>query len=285
MAAPVVEEAQGPGSPAVVVLHGERSHAACDALVGIGHRVGHRPGLRGVEVHHIDVGPHVPRLRNLIAQLGITAVLLESHVGAVPVGAVVRAADHRREPSLADAVRRFRLQCVIGAVADVGISLHALLAHPAGDDVHHAAHRVRTVEHRCRAAQHFDPFGHQRLVGIGDRVSHQPHVLRVPVDEHHQPPRASAQPAQGDASRGAVRHAVAHDPACGGEQPRNLLGQGRQQRRLQALFDLLPADHRHGHRQVADVRRIARPRHDDRVDLHVLLRRGFRLRRHGVYRE
>ena len=57
----------------------------------------------------IDVGADVPCRAERIAQLGKSPRLLESHVGAVAVRAVIRQVDGRGEASLAQTVRRFGL--------------------------------------------------------------------------------------------------------------------------------------------------------------------------------
>ena len=227
----------------------------------------------------VHIGASVPAAADFVARLGVPAVLFEAHVGAVAVRAVVRAGHDAREAAFADAVGQFGLQGVPGAVAHVETGSHALLALPAGDDVDHPAHGVRAVEHRRWAAHHLDPLGEHRLVGVGDRMAEQPHVLRMPVDQHeHLGRRPSADAAQADASGRAVRDAVAHHAASRDEQPRNLLREQRKYRRLLPADDLVAPHDRHRHRQVADVRGVARPRHHHRVDRDVL-RRLFRLLR------
>ena len=117
---------------------------------------------------------------------------------------------------------------------------------------------VRAVEYRGGAAHDLDPVGQHRLVGVGDGMAHQPHVLGMPVDEHQQSRRgasrrSAADAAQGHLPRRAARNAVAHQAASGDEQPRDLLGQRRQQRRLETLLDFLPVDDGNGHRKMPDV--------------------------------
>ena len=221
----------------------------------------------------VHIGASVPAAADLVADLGISAVLLETHVGAVAVRAVVRAGHDAREAAFADAVGCFGLQGVPRAVAHVQVGFHAFLALPAGDDVDHPAHGVRAVEHRRRSAHHLDPLGEHRLVGVGDRMAEQPHVLRMPVDQHeHLGRRPSADAAQADASGRAVRDAVTHHAASRDEQPRNLFREQRKHRCLLPADDFVAVHDRHRHRQVADVRGVARPRHHHRVDRDVLRR-------------
>ena len=176
------------------------------------------------------------------------------------VRAVVRSCQRAAEAARLHAVRQLGLQRVVRTVARMQIGFHAVFGHLAGDDVDDAAHRVRAVEHRRRPPDHLDPFGQHRLIGVGDRMPHQPHVLRVAVDEHQQAGRrtsglaAVADAAQGHLPGGPRRHAVAHHAASGGEQPRNPRCERGQQRRLAVGLDPPAADDRDGHRQMPDVR-------------------------------
>ena len=188
------------------------------------------------------------------------------------VGTVVRTAHHAGEAAGLDAVGEFGLQRVVGAVGGVERRFDSLLLHLAGDDVDDAAHGVGAVEHRCRTAQHFDALGQHRLVGVGNGVAHQSHVLRMAVDQHHKSGGGqsglgcSAYAAQRELACRTRRHAVAHDAAAGGEESRHLFGQQGQQRLFMALFDLPAVDRRYGHRQVADVGAVAGARDNDAVD-------------------
>ena len=137
-------------------------------------------------MREVYVGVDVPLLRNPIAQLGIASILLESHILTVSVGAIVRSGDRTGETPVFQLVRGFGLQRVVGAVTGVDIGFHAVFDHFSRHDVDHAAHGVRTVQHRSGAAHHFDPVGQHRLVGIGNGMPHQPHVLGMAVDQHQQ---------------------------------------------------------------------------------------------------
>ena len=254
MSPPVVEEAQGSGSLAVVVAQCERRHAARNTLSVVEN--GRRNGTRipGVEMRKVHVGVEIPRLGNPVAQLGVTAVLLEAHVPAMPVGAVVRAGYRTRKTSCPNLIRNLGFERIVGAVTGMEVGFHPVLVHAARHDIDDAAHGVRAVQHRSGAAHDLDPVGQHRLVGVGDRMPHQPHVLGMSVDQHQQSRRGtSADAAQRHLSGGSARNAVSHDAASRDEQSRNLLGQRRQQRRPESLGDLLPPDDGNGHRQVSDV--------------------------------
>ena len=214
----------------------------------------------------IDVGADVPCRAERIAQLGKSPRLLESHVGAVAVRAVIRQVDGRGEASLAQTVRRFGLQCVVGAVSQLHVGLHAVVGHLPRDDVYHASHGVRTVEYGCGPAQYLDALGRGRTVGIGYGVPHKAHILRMAVDEHHHTSRSAAQTTQRHGTRGASRDAVSHNAARGDEQTGDLFRQHGQQGGLHRPFDRLSVDRRDGHRQVADVGTVAGSGDDHLVD-------------------
>ena len=114
--APVIKETQGTGSAAVIVRQRNGSHATRHPLVGIEQRVGDGTRIRRIEMRDIHIGPHVPVSRNLVSEFGITAVLLEPHVGTVAVRPVIRTAHDTRKPSTADTVGHLRLEGIIGAV-------------------------------------------------------------------------------------------------------------------------------------------------------------------------
>ena len=265
--APVVEETGGSRCLLVFVFHGKRGHAAGDALVAFEQRSAHRARVGGVEVGHVYVAAQVPVAGYLIAQFGIAAVLFEAHVFAVAVGAVVRAADETRKLALPDAVGHLALQGVERAVSQVDVGLHPLLVHAAGDDVDDTAHGIRAIEHRGRSAQYLHPLGHERLVGIGDGVSEDAGILRVAVDEHHQPARAAAQSAQRDVPGSAARYAVTHDTPRGHEESGYLLGDYRQHRGLHALLDFFAVDDRDGEGQMPHVGFVAGTGHHHLVDM------------------
>lgn len=89
MMAPVIEEANGTRGLLIMILHCQRRHATCNALVAVDQRRTCRSGIRGIEMGHVHVTPHIPVVSHLIAQFGISTVLLESHVRSMAVRAVV----------------------------------------------------------------------------------------------------------------------------------------------------------------------------------------------------
>ena len=242
----------------MVVLEGEGGHAAGDALVCILEGFAEAPGLGGVEVGDVHICPHVPMRGEFISQLGVSAVLLESQVAAVSVGAVVGEGEYAGEFAGMDAVGELGFQGVPGAVADAGIGADALLVHPAGDDIDHTSHGIGAVEDGCRSPKDFHPFSHEGLGSVGNGVPEEPHVLRVPVDKHHEAGGGAAQAAEGDAPGCAVGDPVAHDAAGGDEEPGHLFREYGQKGGLQALFYLLPPDDGNGEGEVADVGGVAR---------------------------
>ncbi len=261
MMSEIVEAAHRTRGALVAVADRERSHAARDRLVGVLERLCDRARLRGIEMRHIDIGGDIPLRREIVAQLGIAAVLLERHVRAVAVGAVVRSTDHGGNATLVYSVGRLGLDRVVRPVACVKGRMDALLGL-ARNDIDHTAHGIRAVQHRGGTTQDLHPLRHESLVGVGDRVPHQPHILRVAVDKHHQLPRAAAQTAQGDSTRPAARHAVTHHTTGGSEKTRDLLRKQRKQRGLVALLDSRTGDNTHSFREMTDVRTAACARND-----------------------
>ena len=205
----------------------------------------------------VGIGADVPLFGEVVAELGISAELFKGEVGAVPVGAIVGKRRDGGKAADADAVGGFGFKRVVGAIARADIGADAVLVHAAGDDVDHAAHGVGAVKHGGRTAEHFYALSQEGLGGVGDGMPEEPHVLGMPVDEHHEPPGAAAKPAQGDAPGSPVGHAVSHDAARGNEQPGDLLGEDGEQRRLQALLNGFPSEDGDGEGEVADVGLVA----------------------------
>ena len=232
--APVIEEAHGAGSTVVTIFQCEGGHAACDARVVVYIRIVGFAGIGGIEAGDVHVAPQLPGVAEVVSQFGIAAILLKLHVVTVSVGTVVRAGHHAAETPFPHAVGDFRLQGVVGTVSYLRIGFHPVLLHLAGDDVDNPAHCIGPIEDGGGTAQHFHPFGHHALVGVGDGMPHQAHVLRVSVYQHQQAGRRSsgcvysgAYPAQAHASCGSRGYAVAHDAAACGEKSGHLLGQCR----------------------------------------------------------
>ena len=272
--APVIEEAHGAGSAVVTIFQCEGGHAACDARVVVYIRIVGFAGIGGVEAGDVHVAPQLPGVAEVVSQFGIAAILLKFHVVTVSVGTVVRAGHHAAETPFPHAVGDFRLQGIVGTVSYLRIGFHPVLLHLAGDDVDNPAHCIGPIEDGGGTAQHFHPFGHHALVGVGDGMPHQAHVLRMSVYQHQQAGRRSsgcvysgAYTAQAHASCGSRGYAVAHDAAACGEKSGHLLGQCRQDGGLVGLFQLPAAHYGDGHWQVADVCFISCPGHYDFIKL------------------
>ena len=270
--APVIKETQGTGSAAVIVRQRNGSHTTRHPLVGIEQRVGDGTRIRRIEMRDIHIGPHVPVSRNLVSEFGITAVLLEPHVGTVAVRPVIRTAHDTRKPSTADTVGHLRLEGIIGAVTRPDMRPDTVLLHLARHDIDNAPHRIGTVQHGGRSAQHLHALGQKGLAGIRHGVTEQPHVLRMTVYQHEHTRRRdtllcrSSDTAYRQLAGSAARHAVSHHAAAGSEQPRYLLRQYGQQRRFVGPLDGLPSDDRNGHRQMPYVRPVARSGHHHPFD-------------------
>ena len=213
-----------------------------------------------VQVH---VRERFPVRGEVVAQLQVASPTAESHVLAVSVGMTVIQRGETVEFSFPHGVAHFDVQRVERAVHQAGRVVDAIRLPFFRDDVYDAAHRVRPVQDRGRAAHHFHPFGVHRLVTVRQRMPHQAHVLRMSVDQHQHPGSGFApySPDFHTAGR-AGRHAVPHHAASGDEQSGHLFGQHRQQRRFEPPFDLPFLDDRYAHRQVAEVYRRPRSGHD-----------------------
>ncbi len=267
VSAPVVKQTQRARGAFVLVREGQRRHAARNALVAVDERRPHGARAGGVEVRYVGIGARSPVPGDLVAQLCITAVLLEAHVVAMTVRAVVRTADHRRESPGTHAVRELGFERVVGAVTGMQIGVHAVGMHLARDDIHNASHGVGAVKHRGGAPQHLDPIGQHRLVGVGYRVAEDTRILRMTVDKHHHAGAAAAQTAQRYASGSTARDTVTHYAARRSEQSGHLLGQHGQQRGLHRPLDRSAPHDRDGHGQMPYVGAVARTGHYDLPDL------------------
>ena len=97
-------------------------------------------------------------------------------------------------------------------------------------------------------------------------MAEKPHILRMAVDQNHEPSAASAHSAQGYGTGSSVGNPIAENPARSREKPRNLLGQHRKQGGIPALFYLLPAYDGHGEWKMPDVGFVSCSGHDDLVN-------------------
>ena len=113
-------------------------------------------------------------------------------------------------------------------------------------------------------------------------MAHQPHILRVAVDQdQHTGRRTAAHTTHRHTAGRTGRNAVTHHPATGDEEARHPLGQCRQQRRSITLCQTLPPDDGNANGQSPQVGNLATARDDhfiDRLYLFIPQRiRGFSL--------
>ena len=134
--------AHGSRRAVVVVLHGCRYHSAGDPLVGIVERAAHRSGVGGVEMGDVCIHIGFPVGIEVVTQFQVAAILLESHAGAVVVGAVILGSGGGGEFSAAHLGACLCLHRSITAGAHVDVRAPSVGLHATGHDVHHTAHGV-----------------------------------------------------------------------------------------------------------------------------------------------
>ena len=197
-----------------MVFQGERCHASGNPGIVVVDRLVYRAGIGGVEMRHIRVGPDFPMGIKIVTHFGIAAELFEAHVFAMSVGPVVGCGDNAAELAFADPVGGLRVHRPVSPDSGIHAGAHAVFLHLPGHDIDDSAHRVGAVKHRGRAAQHFYPFGHHALVGIGDRMPEKSHVLGMPVNQdQHLRGRAAPDTPQADAAGRPIGNPVAvHAP-------------------------------------------------------------------------
>ena len=166
--------------------------------------------MGGVEVGDVGIDICIPVVVEVVTQFQITAILFKTHSRAVVVGASVLCRDGAAELAASQLVGGFCLNGAVAAGAKINAGLHAVFLHRACHDIHHAAHGIRAVEHRCRTAKHFNTLCHQRLIAVGNGMSVDALILRVPVDEHEQLACTAGNTAQVDAAGASRRNAIAH---------------------------------------------------------------------------
>src|SRR5690606_23247983 len=94
-----------------------------------------------------------------------------------------------------------------------------------GDDVDHPSHCVGTVEHGGGSSYHLHPLGHHRLITVGEWVSHEAHVLGVPVNQHQYAcSGCTTDAAYAHASSRSVCYTITHHTSLGDKESRHLLG-------------------------------------------------------------
>ena len=267
MATEVGEEAHAAACALVVVFEGSTDGTASNVLVGIPQGAVRRAGMRSVEVREVGIDVGVPMLVEVVAQFQIAAVLLETHARTVVVRAAVLTGEGAGEASGTGLIGHLCLHRSVGAAAELQLGGNPVatfaeggIAAP-GDDVDDAAHRIAAVEHGGWAAEHFDPLGHECLVGIGDGVAVDALILRMTVDEHQQLSGTAADAAQVDAACSTAAHAVAHHATRGDEQAGDLLREGGEQAELLVFGERLTVDDGDRRGQMTLVGGIAGSRH------------------------
>ncbi len=253
----VVVDAEGARGAAVAVGERGGGGTAVDPLAGLQQGTVGGAGIGGGVVGEVGVGRDLPLRTDVVAELDLTAVLVEAHVGTVVVGARALQRDDAPEASLAQTAGGVGLDGAVGAGAEVDVGPDAVAEHLAGDDVEDAAHGIGTVEHGGGTAQHLHALGEHGLVEVGGAVAEEALILGHAVDEHHEAAAGTADAAQGDGAGGAVADAVAEDATAGDEEAGHLLREGGQDVLLLVLGErgVVHGGDRHGH--VAEVALLA----------------------------
>ena len=189
MASEVVVNADGTAGAGVVVLHSQFSYATVNPLAGIEQGGLQRSGIGRSEVGQVETAPGAPVLREVVAQFGKAAVLIETHVLAVVVAALVVQGYVAEELAAADAVVEVGLHASVGASSEIEVCVHTLCS-PTGDDINDTSHSVGTIEQRGRSAHDFHALGCHRLIGIRNAMTEDSLVLGMAVDEDHHLPCA-----------------------------------------------------------------------------------------------
>ena len=89
MAAEVVINAEASACALIVVLHPKCRDGTGDPLVSLEHRAGDCAWLGCVEVGDVSVGKHIPVVVDVIIELQVAAILLETHVGTMVVASSI----------------------------------------------------------------------------------------------------------------------------------------------------------------------------------------------------
>ena len=122
----------------------------------------------------------------VIAQLQVATILLETHARTVVVCATILGRHRAAELPAAYLVGCFGLEGAITARAKVDVCADAIFTSLTGHDVHHTSHRIASVKYRCRASQHLDALSHQCLITVGNGVTVDALILWMTVNENEQ---------------------------------------------------------------------------------------------------
>lgn len=250
--APIVEQAHGAIPFIVVVFELQGSKPASDLRVVVDIRIVLLAGIRGIETVDIEVSPRLPEIREIVAKFHKAKILLKLAIGAVAIGAAIAKACRAREAPLLDLVGDLALESAIGTAFELHVGINTISGLLSRNDVHHAAHGVGAVEHRCRAAQDLHTLGQHSLVGVGNGMAIQSRILRLAVDEHKRLGSA-ADAAHLDAAGSTRGNAIAKDASRGNEEARHLLRDSGERGRTEILCERGTIDHANGEREVAHI--------------------------------
>ena len=123
-------------------------------------------------------------LGELVAKLHIAAELFELAVRTMAVGTLILCAHDAGEAFLAEPVYAIDLHRAVAAALQTDVGLAAVLVHLARNDVHDPTHRIAAVQEAGRTADNLDLLRHYSLISIGNRMSHEPGVLRLPIYQY-----------------------------------------------------------------------------------------------------
>ena len=184
MFAPIIEKLECPRCTFVSVFQSKRSHAACNARVIIKNRCTDSSRIGSIEMCQVQIGRYVPAVIQFITQPRISPILLKFHIGTMTVCPVIRSGDNAVETSFFYLVGSFGHPCVIRTISQSDSGSHSVFPLPAGYDVDYSTHGIRAIKYGCGAAHNFHFLGQHRLVSISNGMSHQSHVLGMPVNQY-----------------------------------------------------------------------------------------------------
>ncbi len=268
MSSEVGIEADGTAGLVIMILDSRRHHAASDPLVGIVEWGRRAARLAGIEMRDIRIDIRIPVRMEVVTQFQVPPILLETHAGAVIVGAPILCCHRTGELAAAHLVRSLCLDSAVAASPQIDRRLHTILMHSTGHDIDDTPHGIRAIEHGGRTAQHLHPLGHQCLVTVGDRMPVDTVILRMTVDEYHQLTTAASDAPQVDAPCGTAGDPIAQHGTAGDEESGHLLHGGGQDTCLILFCECLTTDDRDRHRQIAHVGGVTGTRHHDILQVH-----------------
>ena len=130
-------------------------------------------------MRHITSKRGTPMVADVVAQLQESTILFEAHIGTMVISTAVLCSDGAAEASQTDLIGGLSLNAAPTAGTNGGIcrrgTTHRGLSR---DNVHHASHRIRTIEHGGWTTQHLNTFSHQRQIAVGQRMAIDALILR-----------------------------------------------------------------------------------------------------------